>query len=361
MKLLSLVLVAACGTVSEQPDAPVPDAAPVDPCNDLDGAGCEYASPAHPVAMIEGYTVEDPILVRANPILLRYPTDATGPLPIVVWSHGGDFDNNGHHLNDAWGETIAAAGWAVIHVAHTVPDATQIRAMCIHAGVSMAECTASTFQPASVARPRDVIALLDDLPAITARLRDLTGIEIDATRVVVAGWSAGSQAPLVLAGAVRTITPSLTRFAFSDPRPLAAIALSPQGPEFSGFFETATDNSWSAIGKPVLVMTGDNDLNPSNPTLSGGIRRRAFDDLTGGRLDQHLLYSPLPDGVGGHNTYNLGDAASDDVQLVRLSSALSSTLRAFLDRSIGDPAGAAYLASDLPARLAGSATEWSSK
>jgi hypothetical protein len=329
-------------------------------CSDTSFDACRYQGSVHTVRQLDAGTVHDPLLDRDNPIVVRAPGDAPGPFPVVVFSHGGELDDRGHLLSQVWGETIASFGYVVIHVGHTVPSRAETRRMCRLASVPIAECTNATFAVDAVARPRDVIAILDDLPRIASLLAADGGPAIDAERIAVAGWSAGSTTGLGLAGSVREISPTVTRFRIVDERPLAFIALSPQGPGFAAYFETETENSWQEIDRPVLVATGDNDINPSNDGLFGIIRREAYEDLPGGGLDQHLLYSHLAEGVGRHGTYNLGDLGSADPDLSRLSLALVSTAAAFLDAELRDDADAiAYLASSQPAVLAGAAhTEW---
>lgn len=102
-------------------------------------------------------------------------------------------------------------------------------------------------------------------------------------------------------------------------------------------------------------MTGDNDVKPSKPDLTGADRRIAYErqPADGSR---YLLYSKLPPGVGGHPTYDLEDLASADPRVVRLSRAIQSTARAFLDATLnGDAAAKAWLESDHAAVLAGDA------
>lgn len=350
-------MVLGCGDVSD----PTVDGDRLHPvCNDADGVGCEYPFEAYVAGHLDGESVTDVANGRTNPITIRYPIGATGPRPVILWSHGGGLGDGGDLLSREWGDGFAEAGWVVIHVAHTNVTGAQVRSMCRFAHVPDPECTAGALQAEVLARPRDLIAILDDLPRLATVVHDRTGVDLAPERVIVAGWSAGSQGPLVLAGAMRAITPTLTHFQMPDPRPMAVIAISPQGPGFSGFFENGADTSWSQITRPVLVMTGDNDIKEVNPDLLGTIRRRAWDNLPGGNGDQHLLYSHIPAGIGEHGTYNLGDQGSDDPALVRLSAALLSTARAFVDAVDGSTTAADYLGTQLPRRLAGDA-EWSTK
>jgi hypothetical protein len=338
------------------------DAGPPPGCSAADLDACEYAIERAEVEVLEGLTLRDPELERDNDLLLRYPAGATEPLPVVIYSHGGELNDGGHRSARAWGEAIAAAGYLFIHVEHAEATAAQARTLCLMAGALEEECAPELFNVAQVAKPRDVIMLLDDLENIASRLEVMAGVQIDPDRVVTMGHSSGSQPGLVLAGTVRELTPSLPRFMAFDDRPIATIALSPQGPGFGGFFELPAETSWSNVTRPTLVMTGDNDINSGNDELTGPIRRRAWENLPGGNGDQFLLYSHLEEGVGAHPTYNLGDVRSGDPRLIDLSRALVSVARAFLDHIVrGDAAALEYLSSEHPAILAGSDTDWLAK
>ena len=334
---------------------------PQQSCDATDWSACRYVGEHHPVIELSGGSVENPALKRSIPALLRLPADSAGPLPVVIWSHGGGFDDAGQKLGARWGQTIAAAGYLVIHVAHIVPSATQIATLCAELDIPPSECSGEWSLP-QVVRARDVSAVLDSLPKIGEWLSQKGGASLDTSRVAIAGWSAGSQPGLLLAGARIELTPSLG-FSSLDLRPSASVALSPQGPGFSGFFADAAGSSWDEIQRPTLVLTGDNDIKPQNPDLLGSIRRQAWENLPGADGRQRLLYSHIPAGVGEHGSYNLGDAQSSDERLSRLSEALSSTVRAFLDAELKHSSEARdYLGSERPRSLAGTErSDWLAK
>ena len=151
--------------------------------------------------------------------------------------------------------------------------------------------------------------------------------------------------------------PGMDPMSLEHPRPAAAIALSPAGAGFGGFYDHGgDDSSWSTMRGPVLVVTGENDVKPDKPELTGAIRRQAFDRMPADG-ERHLLYSTLPVGVGGHGTYNLEDADDADPRVVSLTRAIASSARAFLDASLlGDDDAAEWLASDRARGLAGEAS-----
>ena len=115
------------------------------------------------------------------------------------------------------------------------------------------------------------------------------------------------------------------------------------------------------VTKPLLIAIGDNDWKEvDNPTLLPEIRRQTYENLP--TVDGHhrLLYSNLPIGTGGHGTYDLAYFESEDPNLVRISLALMSTVRAHFDTHLKDSeTGQAYLDSDDPLELAGRGkAEW---
>ena len=313
-----------------------------------------------PDAMGERYTLTDAITLRTLPILVRAPTDVLGPVPVVIWSHGGGFHETGHTQGSAWSELLAAHGVAVIHVAHVELTDDSRRELCRFGGALDSECVPGIVSFGAIARPRDIIAVLNDLAGISTWLEGEGGPELDPTRVLVAGHSAGSQAGLMLGGAVRELTPSVTRYRDNDSRPIGTIGVSPQGPGFNSFFVDSDESSWDEVDIPTLLITGKNDLNPGSPTLTGANRRQPFDYLPGGEGEQHLLYSTLS--VGNHGSFNLGTDPAGDQNLERLEEALSSTVRAFVDAHLRlDSDAAAWLASDAALAIAGGEAEWLTK
>jgi hypothetical protein len=133
--------------------------------------------------------------------------------------------------------------------------------------------------------------------------------------------------------------------------------MSPTGPGFGGFYENSAETSWDDMRGPFYMATGQNDVKPLKPTLNGPVRRRPFETQPADG-QRRLLYSNLAVGVGGHGTYNLEDEGSPDGRLARLSRAIGSVARAFLDASLrGDAAADAWLASANARVLAGEA-DW---
>lgn len=360
-----------CGgdnTTGRRPDAATDGA--VDVSGDATTTGCAvgtgprclYRSPRafQDIREVVGMNLEGAIGGRTLPVLIRYPADAREPLPVVVWAHAGGWSATGHRSGDAWSASLARAGYAVVHVAHVPPTRAQLDAICVTVGITRrAECedlsltgdhdgdgtaTRNTFEAIGVGRAADTRLVLDRLGGIADRFTTQTSVRLDTARVTVAGWSGGSQNPMGLAGAARDLSATLSRYTNPDPRPVAFIAISPQGPGYSGFFATAMGSSWDAVRGPTLVMTGDGDEKPAN-TLTGPIRRRAFELMPTGQ--KYLFYSRVQNPDIAHGDFNLGGAMSGDARRVALAESLVSVALAFLDAHVRGEAGALrWLAAD---------------
>lgn len=325
------------------------------------------------VREVDGLSLPDAIGSRTLPLLVRFAADARQPLPVVIWEHAGGYNPTGHRLGAEWSRTLARAGYLVVHIGHVAPSAQQLVELCRAAGLTLrSECVDLSLQPGgtldeeldlnifssvAVARPADVRQALDALPQLAQRLAALEGITLDARRVAVAGWSGGSQAPTQLAGALRHVSASLPAYRDVDPRPVAFVALSPQGPGYSGYFAPdGGPSSWDAVRGPMLVVTGDSDEKPAN-TLTGPVRRLAYEHMPAG--DKHLWYSHLADPLIAHGSFNLGALGESDPELLALTDGLAAVVVGFLDAKVkGLPEAQAWLSSDAPAATAPGLIDW---
>lgn len=327
-------------------------------------AQCLYPANTFTVNVVDGLTITSKDTGRVLPITVRYPMDAVGKRPVVIWSHGGSYNNNGHKHSEDWGNLMSSHGFVVIHLAHVEPTADVFTTLCKLANVEKSECIEGDimtgerpFVDSAVARPYDIIAVLDALPKMATKLQK-DDVEMDMEQVAVTGWSAGSQAGLMLLGATREITPTITSYAVTDSRVKITMGMSPQGPGDVGYTETSFDT----IERPVLIMTGNNDEKPGKPELPGTLRRRTFELIKGGMNHHYLLYNHLPVGTGGHNTFNLADVGSEDVDLAHFSEAMTSTALAYLDAYLsGQVRAKKWLDSTAPKQLADNKADWIQK
>lgn len=330
-------------------------------CSEADLEACVYPSRGLDYIERDGVATTEPETGRSLPLHVRIPV-AQGPLPVVIWSHGGGFLNGGQLNSDDWGDLLARHGYVVIHVGHSPLGLEGGLTLCALASVPEAECVRSDDEDddnglVAVGRSFDLAAVLDDLPRLSRISTDNGGPALDLERVVIGGWSGGSRGPMVLMGAKVQPSASAPIFTHPHPLPVAAIFMSPAGPGFGGWYESESDDSWSEMRGPTFTATGTNDQKPNKPELTGAIRRASF-PLQPGDGTRLLLYSNLPVGVGGHGTYDLQDTGANDPRLARLSHAIGSVARAFIDAAVDDDAAAkAWLVSDDAGILAGDA-EW---
>ena len=254
-------------------DIPAPGTLSCDLDPTSDGLGCEsyytcdgFYEPDRrfDVGVLDDYTVSFETADTVTPqrdvkILIRHPIDAPAPHPVILWSHGGSENENGHLLQTTWGNVLASAGYVVIHMAHG-PD--EVNAHCAALRIPVEECDEEDdFSPVGgddgtltsiwYNRPRDASAVLDDLANIEAAF----GLDLDPERVGYGGWSGGAHPVMTIAGARIDFSPSVKGAVYHDPRVLAFLANSPQGVDRLGMSET----SWEAIESPVLIQTGSED------------------------------------------------------------------------------------------------------
>jgi predicted dienelactone hydrolase len=103
--------------------------------------------------------------------------------------------------------------------------------------------------------PQDIVFLLNSLPGLEDAIPALKD-RLDPTRVGVGGHSLGAFNALAIAGA--TVYPvNQAKRLLGDTRPLAYLALSPPGakPKEGPFHK----DSWTAISRPVFLVTGTAD------------------------------------------------------------------------------------------------------
>jgi hypothetical protein len=144
-------------------------------CQALIPATCTYAPPvAWNTATVDRLLI-DP--ARANhpiPVRIRYPVGANGPLPVVIWNHGGSTTNIinvvppgipvtfGQTQSERRSISFATADYIVIHIGRLLYG------------------------------PQNVATVAGRLAALQATMpREFIG-SFDREKIVVGGWSGGS-------------------------------------------------------------------------------------------------------------------------------------------------------------------------
>jgi predicted dienelactone hydrolase len=183
---------------------------------------------------------------RDIPVRVRMPS-GSGPVPLVLFSHGMGGDTNGGTL---WGQAWASHGLAVIHIQHPGSDIAIYRDAPTAADVPSRVRAAATPEQL-LARVADARFVLNE---VARRPRegacDLS--RIDPDRIGFAGHSMGAWTAQALAG--QRWKAGVT---FADRRIRAAIAFSPSAP-----FVGSADAAFGKIGIPFLSITGSEDGAP---------------------------------------------------------------------------------------------------
>ncbi|MFN7938290.1 MAG: hypothetical protein U0R19_33485 [Bryobacteraceae bacterium] len=297
---------------------------------------------------------------RTVEVTFRIP-NRQGPLPVVIWAHGGGDGRNGEGasvgaLSD-WSTFTAAAGYFTVSPAFHVRTAADQLPLCRHLGIADEDC--DRFNALSWDRPFDMRAIMDALNTQN-QSGPLQG-RIDMARIGIGGHSAGSSGTLSVAGASREFLGK--RFSgaqwFEDPRPKAFIALSPSSPGFSFLYETGfkdESTSWDTIKRPVLWVTGSGDAHEQFPRG----RRIGYGFLPPG--DKYMMY--LNDTDFGHGDFgdDLNDCSYSQTSAAKCAAfvaVMHSVILAYLDGYVqGRPQALQYIQDGVLQRLSEDIIEW---
>ncbi|MEL7091322.1 MAG: hypothetical protein AAFN94_06265 [Pseudomonadota bacterium] len=323
------------------------------------------------------YTVPGTTRMRQLDIAIAEPTGlpagVTLPLPAVIWSHGGATGGGIGNLAD-WRAATTEACYVSVTIGHTWPRKKVSKEVCEDvfelADPSFCGTQAGSVKMLSYLRPHDIAAVITHLENAYPGL-------VDPTKIVVGGHSGGAGGAMMVAGATRAFRSGDMNQDFievmdlSDTRPIAFIALSPQGPGVDGFFEgwkQGGETSWDAVDRPVYVGTGagDNgcDQNPRSTSSStihfcsnlGPVpsnRKAVFDFLPAGAPGSENKYRYfIDDWRAAHTIFKLsnntcvsGGGQTQDAQCALMFDGLKQTVSAFLDWHVrSDPLAEAFLA-----------------
>ncbi|HTB34334.1 MAG TPA: hypothetical protein VK842_05690 [bacterium] len=202
--------------------------------------------------------------------LKAYLPEGDGPFPVILFSHGAGGSKDGYaYLGSYW----ARHGYVCLNPTHLGSDTGTLEPgrplNNLQAVREMVEDPAQ-FE----ARVGDLRYIINQLPTLATQLPGMAG-KLDTAHIGVAGHSFGASTALALAGA-KVSQPGGQRRDYSDPRPTAFIAMSPQGPN-QGLFK---DGSWSQINRPVFVITGTRDRGLDGSAWTE--RRKVYEGLPEG-------------------------------------------------------------------------------
>jgi predicted dienelactone hydrolase len=208
---------------------------------------------------------------RGKDLEVRVVHPASGDhLPLILFSHGAGGSRRGvTEIGRVW----AAHGYVVVAPTHADSGALGRRP------AEPAKARGSgAGAPAPVdleGRVRDLVFLLDHVDLLEQKVPALKG-RIDRAATGVAGHSMGATTAQLLAGARARGTADLT-----DPRPLAFVALSPQGEN-----DQLSADAWRGIKRPMMILSGTQDRGAGGRPPDW--RKESFENSAPG--DKYLVF-----------------------------------------------------------------------
>ncbi len=198
-----------------------------------------------------------------------YHPVGTGLAPVVVFSHGLGGSQWGYSY---LGRHLASQGIISIHTTH--PGSDWLLWDGKGRGAAMLNLRKAVDQPGNwLDRPRDIAFVLDRLDELERQAPALAG-RFDRTRIAVAGHSFGAYTALACAG-LKPSLPDAPNLDLADPRPIAFVAMSPQG--HGGFLPVGC---MAGVTRPVLLISGTEDDQPFSGSGHGlPWRMQAWDEL----------------------------------------------------------------------------------
>jgi len=316
----------------------------------------EYAIGTEPPEVLRETVYKDAGgMLRRVKMALRIPKDAPLPLPVVIWSHGGaegKVEPDGVLVE--WSRATARAGYLTVTIAHPPRARPSRELLCAAEPLLIDPVSCEQFKHLHWDRPHDIGAVLNELERMSA-MDEFRGL-MDLAHIAVAGHSSGSSGALSVGGALRKFTGQVLDM--SDPRPVAFLAFSPQGPGSEGFFDTDfkhPEHSWRNIDRPVLVGTGDGD-STCNPLPEPGscfgdspfIRRIGYERMpSGGKYQVYLQDPEIFHTLFELRTSKCSEKGVTQSKCDETARWLTSSALAFLDAHLrGNGSAAAWLASD---------------
>lgn len=211
---------------------------------------------------------------RDVPVKCYYPQSGSGPLPVIIFSHGVGGSREGYeYLGHYW----ASHGYVSVHLQHKGSDVA-VRKGQVRKVEALRQSVLDLRN--SINRALDVRFAIDQLEKMNRDETPLRG-RLDLTRVGMAGHSYGAWTTLTVIGEV-LVGPDGPEKGLTDPRIKAAIAMSP--PVFGDKQNLAQE--YGQIEIPCLHMTGTQDNSPIGETKAKD-RRVPFDHISA--ADQYLI------------------------------------------------------------------------
>ncbi|MBL0917676.1 MAG: acetylhydrolase [Hydrogenophaga sp.] len=238
----------------------------------------------------------DDTRARTVPVRLVLPRDATGPVPLVLVSHG----IGGSRLGYSYlGRHLAAQGYAALHVQHVGSDNRLWRGSPFDL---LSRLNGAATEAEAIARAQDLRFALDRALADA----DIA-TRVDPARIAAVGHSYGGNTVLLAAGARVPGKPVLV-----DDRLKAVVAIS--APPFHGMGDPAP--ILEPLRVPALHVTAEDDDIRIPGFYSGVQERVALFRATG---SEHKRLVVFRDGSHSMFTDRLGTGGSDHNVAVKLA------------------------------------------
>jgi predicted dienelactone hydrolase len=277
----------------------------------------------HTVEAVKLEWKDDKRAGRVVPVKAYYPKDATGPSPVIVFSHGLGGTRDGYEYA---GRHWASHGYVCVHLQHAGSD----DAVWKGSRQPQEDLRKAARNPANaVNRPLDVRFAIDQLARAQKEDKRLKG-RLDLDRLGMAGHSFGAYTTLAAVGQVFPTSAGKEAEA-GDRRIKAAVIMSPTAPRT----RAGLDRAYGRIKVPCLHLTGTRDGGVGITETKPADRRLPFEHIKG--ADQYLVVFE----GGDHMVFaapkrKAGAGAKDAVflDLVRMSTT------AFWDAHLKGEAGA---------------------
>lgn len=255
---------------------------------------------------------------RDVPVKIYRPSNASGALPVILFSHGlGGTRNNYRYIGEQW----AANGYISVHLQHIGSDDSIWRG----SSRPMDALRKAANGQNAMARPLDVKFVIDQLDRLN-RNGDWKNC-FDLSRIGISGHSFGGQTSFLCGGQ------KMARQSFADPRIKAMIPMSPAVPEFGDL-----DAAYADVTIPTFVMTGTLDDSPIGGTKVAD-RRKPFDHLPAGTTGYLLIFNG-----GDHMVFSGRARAVEKATDAAFQQFIRTSSTAFWDAYLkDDPAAKAWL------------------
>lgn len=210
---------------------------------------------------------------REVPVKIYYPQSASGPFPVIIFSHGLGGSREGYtYLGNEW----ASQGYISVHVQHHGSDTAVLR-NAINGGLQDA------MKPVNASnRVVDIYFAIAALERMNKEPGPLQG-KLDLENIGVAGHSYGAWTTLVVGGEVVIHDGMRFKGHHHEPRIKALIPMSAPVRD-----KNDLDEAFGGITLPCFHMTGTLDDSPIAETKAAD-RRIPFDHMTGKVADEYLL------------------------------------------------------------------------